>query len=397
MSFSKYKTYIADMYSTFEQLQTDIEKNGCLEHGCLNIVVCPKDSSHVCITVRVFCPHCFANNHLERLYNCRECDKQIQRIRETTPADEVKNKLGKLVCSHSTRIPINGIPFNSLGVHLCNMFKLGCLDHVQNKSVVEQLNCIHNSINNDSFNPFLSVNRFYAYLEMDMYTHALETAKYLDIKYNMNMESQFLEQEVEALKEGSALNELINVNSKYSYGFNNIGPTVQSSMRSVYESSNNNEDNDSILRVLSKRVISPDYEAMNDGEEQPRIPKSPTVSSEEYTIGERYDCIIEKKTDSNNKSVTRQYDIVDLFNGDRKALMAYNKFFNSEISSKDCESFAINCLIYFLNVKRRNESYCILKDAARFSYPLQYRFSNDGKESFDQIGNNGVSFEDMSN
>ena len=166
-------------------------------------------------------------------------------------------------------------------------------------------------------------------------------------------------------------------------------------MRTANENTPNKE-NTPIIRTRSKRKTAPDYQAMNEGEHQPRIPKTPTVCSEEYTIGEGYDCIIEKTTYSNNKTVTKRYDIVSLFDKDQKALQAYNKFFNTDIKITFCKPFAINCLIYFLNVKRRNESYDFLGEAARFSYPLQYRVSNEGKESINKQGNNQVSFTDMS-
>lgn len=140
-------------------------------------------------------------------------------MRETADSNEVNSMLGSLVCSHSIRTPKRGFPINSLGVHLCNMFKLGYLEHVQHKSVAEQLEYIRDSISNNSFNPFLSVNRFYSYLEMGMYSHAIETAKYLDRYFYMDMESQFLEQEVDALKEGTALYDLVNLNSRYYISF----------------------------------------------------------------------------------------------------------------------------------------------------------------------------------
>ena len=48
---------------------------------------------------------------------------------------------------------------------------------------------------------------------MDLYTHAFEVAQYLDNNLDNCMESQFLEQEAEAFKEGTALYNLVNRNS----------------------------------------------------------------------------------------------------------------------------------------------------------------------------------------
>lgn len=202
------------MYSKFELLQSEILKNGCLEHGCLHLLVCPKNKKHVMVAVRAFCPYCYAEKkHLERLFKCTQCDKIIQNMRNTLSKDVINDELSKLLCSHASRIPNKGFPFNSLGVHLCNMMKQGLLDLIPNKSVSDQLKIIRESIESDSFNPFLSINHFNSYLEMDLYTHAFEVAQYLDNNLDNCMESQFLEQEAEAFKEGTALYNLVNRNS----------------------------------------------------------------------------------------------------------------------------------------------------------------------------------------
>ena len=151
-------------------------------------------------------------------------------------------------------------------------------------------------------------------------------------------------------------------------------------------------------RISTRKNQDVNYEAMNNGDQQVQQTRSRTILSETYKIGKDYDSICVKKEFSDNTTSTSVFHIINLYDGDKNALKAYNRFFNCNINEKDSASFAINCLIYFNHVKKRNESFDLLKDASRFSYPLEYRFMDNGVRSvmISKENNKKPSFTDMS-
>ena len=209
-SYNAIRDIVGGLPMKFEQLQRRIEKNGTLNQGRIHLVICPENPSHGCISVRAHCPYC--TQRLVRLFKCDDCDKIINEINNQQISDEEKRQtLRALICHHSERTPIQGFPVNLLGVHLCNLYKYGLLDHIQHKSAEDQLIFIKKSIHNKSFNPFLSVNRLYSYIEMEMYSHAREVAWFWDNLSISNLEEQFLQTEAKAVCEDSAISELLSL------------------------------------------------------------------------------------------------------------------------------------------------------------------------------------------
>ena len=66
--------------SKLETLQNKISKNGTLSHGCINLVINIVDLSHVSISERVYYSYCSRDNIFVRLYDCSDCDLNINKI-----------------------------------------------------------------------------------------------------------------------------------------------------------------------------------------------------------------------------------------------------------------------------------------------------------------------------
>lgn len=385
----------------FETLQNMISKNGTLSHGCIDLVVCILDPSHCNIGERVYCPYCSRDNIFVRLYNCSDCDLIIQKIiLENIPIEEKQKKLRELNCRHAERTPQKGFPVNLLGVHLCNMYKFGLLDLIRHKSTRDQLDFIRESITKKSFNPFLSINRFFSYLEMGMYSHAKEIALFWDNFIKEDVEKIFLHSEMESVCENDIISELISLTGMILLVHSCID---LSSINTTPDATKQKQNKDKVPIRRSERLkkkARKDNNALNIGinriltskeiENKEKSNQDKNKSNQEnkqYDVGNDISFIKDKATGID-------YHLVDLLNGDLNAKEAYLKFLN--VKDIDCISLATNSLMYMRETKNKKKNKALFKDAAGFASPLQFRFSEEGKEAASISDNKDKSLMDLS-
>lgn len=162
-----------------ESLLTDIQKSTILPYGHVYMLFCGSYTHHCSICVRYYCPFCYyLDNKLVPILRCSRCDEILRAIE--LDDDDVFNKKGLHICTHSNCTPIDGFPITTISMHIGSLFKNGYLDKIKNIKVEDQFKVVQENIQSKQFDVTTSKNRFYNYLELEVYCIADLIANFWD-------------------------------------------------------------------------------------------------------------------------------------------------------------------------------------------------------------------------
>lgn len=233
---------------------------------------------------------------------------------------------------------------------------------------------------------------------MGMYSHAREVALYWDNRGEEDFEEKFLKTELESVSNNTTVSELISLTGMIQYIYRYIDPNSLVAMPDSTPASTpasttrrpRKTSTEKVRRSLRDQTRK-DYAVLNycgkkksmSPEQIAKQKETEIMNKKKGDINMEYDKFIISDDLSSIKEVStgKEAHLADLFKGDKYAIDMFESFMHYKCDKSKYISFACNSLMHMRELKRKSNNRALLKDASGFSFPLQFRFSEDGNNA----------------